>query len=187
MNLALIIENRKIKNLKKIISDHAKFLPIREWRIDHRKDEINSIEDYNKLLTSPEFWKPLCEYNKVLIFQHDSMLLRKGIEEFMDFDFVGAPFPFQTHGGNGGLSLRNPRVMRKICTDIPYDSFAHGNEDVYFSNIMYEQKHYGKLAPRVVCREFACETIFGLGSLGVHAIEKYLTKGQVKEIMNQYK
>ena len=46
-----------------------------------------SVDGYNKLLTSSQFWDCL-EYDKVLIFQTDSRILRSGIEEFLHFDYM---------------------------------------------------------------------------------------------------
>jgi hypothetical protein len=102
----------------------------------------------------------------------------------MDYDYIGSPWKFCEWGGNGGLSLRTVRVMRNICMTHVWDSNS-GNEDIFFSNIMHNEK-IGKLAPREVCRRFACETIFELGTMGVHAVEKYLTDEQVKQINEQY-
>lgn len=147
---------------------------------------INSIDDYNRLLTCAYFWDELLIFDRVLIFQHDSALLRNGIEEFYEYDYVGAPFWFQPNiGGNGGLSLRNPKIMKQICEQYPYVEGAMGNEDVYFSNIMHDKK-IGNLAPREVCEKFSVESLFKLGTLGFHAIDKYLTPEQCSGIKTQY-
>jgi hypothetical protein len=201
---AIIIEGRYYPNLKKIVDDHAKFLPsgtdiyIFDGSI-HTKTtfasggknyfiegiSVKSLNEYNELLTNPKFWDKFTNYNRVLIFQTDSMLLRKGIEEFYDWDYVGAQFPFQRWGGNGGLSLRNPKTMKLICEKYPYIPQALGNEDVYVSNIMHD-KSIGLLAPFGVCGRFSVESLFSLGTLGYHAIEKYLTPTQCKQIKEQY-
>lgn len=145
---------------------------------------INSLNDYNRLLTSESFWNQLVQYDKVLIFQTDSGILRPGIEDFFEWDYVGAPWKFQDHGGNGGFSLRTPSVMLEIIQGYPW-SPQLGYEDVYFCN---EMKVYGigKLAPREVCFKFSMETIFELGTLGYHAITNYHGRDQVKQILNQY-
>lgn len=177
---AVIIESRDL-NITDIINRHKPFLPT-DWEVLHIKDvPIKTTMDYNLLLTSIEFWESL-PFDKVLIFQHDSALLRTGIEKFMEWDYVGAPWKFQMHGGNGGLSIRSVKAMIETLKQNSYSIFQHGNEDVFFSN-----KLVGKLAPRCVCSKFACETIFELGTVGYHAIEKYMTPIQVKDIKNQYK
>jgi hypothetical protein len=138
--------------------------------------------DYNKLLTNPSFWDHI-EYDRVLIFQHDSGLLKSGIEEFLKWDYIGAPWKFQKHGGNGGLSIRNPKVMFNICQKFKYNHEC--NEDVWFCNKMKELNM--NIAPREVCSMFSVESIYKTGTLGYHAMDKYLSKIQVKTILNQYK
>ena len=63
--------------------------------------------------------------------------------------------------------------------------FTPRNEDVLFCNYMI-QSRIGNIAPRYVCEEFACETMFKLGTIGVHAIEKWLTEEDCKQILSQY-
>jgi hypothetical protein len=179
----VLVDNRDV-DLDSIVKKHTKFLP-KEWKtIIYRPYWIKSTNDYNKFITTIWFWEDLREYERVLIIQHDSELLRFGIDEFLEYDYVGAPWTFQLKGGNGGLSLRNPKVMLKCLSKFPY-SLEYGNEDVYFSNTI--EKVGGNLAPRDVCFNFSCETIYRLGTLGYHAIDKYMSKEQINNILNQYK
>lgn len=179
---AVIIENRF--DVSEVIEAHTKMLNSLFTESLHFKTTIKTIQQYNEVLTSVEFWSKLLDYDKVLIFQHDSMLLRKGIQEFMGYDYVGAPWKFQDHGGNGGLSIRNPKAMLACIEKQPWNPKI-GNEDVYFSNLLKDMPEY-KLAPREVCRKFSCESIFQLGTLGYHAIDKYLTDEEVIQIKTQY-
>ena len=196
MNVAVITETRYISNIGSVIRDHLQFLPGYDLIIFHGSNNevlfkglkgkrftvnINNLHQYNALMTSTEYWNKLLSYDRVLIFQHESMILRDGIEEFYEWDYVGAPWKFQLHGGNGGLSLRNPKIMYETLTRIPYNPTL-GYEDVYFCNHMK-----GNLAPREVCEKFSCETIYKLGTLGYHAIDNYLNKQQCNEIKDQYK
>lgn len=200
MNAAVIIETRPLPNLNEVITGHMQFLPGWELNIFCNKDNLNYVQElfplarthlikysflhdleYNLILTSKTFWNILEHYQRVLIFQHDSKILREGIDEFLEFDYVGAPWKFQHKGGNGGLSLRNPRAMLKTIEKTEHRAI-HGNEDVYFSNNLQ-----GNLAPREVCERFSCETIFKLGTFGCHAIEKWLTPVQQEQILTQYK
>ncbi len=111
-------------------------------------------------------------------------MLRKGIEEFLEWDYIGAPWKFQEHGGNGGLSLRNPSVMFNICSVYNYNQSIDGYEDIWFSKYV---KQDWNLAPREECSKFSCETIYQEGTLGVHAIDRYLTPEQCQKIKTQYK
>lgn len=195
---AVIVETRPLPNLIEIIKGHQRHLPEHTLYvfgsiavesmlkdIDCTFVQCNMVineAEYNKLLTSKMFWDIIEEEN-VLIFQHDSMLLRSGIEEFYGYDYVGAPWSWCLHGGNGGLSLRKKSAMLMAINAISYNQSLHGNEDVYYSNYLVQN---GNLAPREVCEKFSCEAIFKLGALGYHAIDKWLTKDQIEQIKNQY-
>ena len=198
---AVIIETRPIPNLVDIIQKHMDFLPSEtplyifydketEYLVDHFKEARcipvfeMTIRKYNETLTDLNFWEIFYSFDKVFVFQSDSMILRKGIEYFYEYDYVGASWIWQLHGGNGGCSLRTTKVMKEICEKYPFNETL-GNEDVYFCNIMNEKK-IGKLAPRDVCMRFGTEGVFSLGTFSYHAIEKYLNEDECKEIKNQY-
>jgi len=203
MNALILLETRRV-SVEDCLDRHLKYLPA-DWVpivICSEQNEdmiglkkilippINSYKqyliDYNFLFASADFYDNFLDYDRILVCHQDSGLLREGIEEFLEWDYIGAPWKFQQHGGNGGLSLRNPRVMKSICKIFTYTR-SQGNEDVFFSNIM-KQHNIGKLAPREECSKFSCETIFQLGTLGYHGIELY-SKNQphtVDEILNQY-
>ena len=196
-NAAVITETRNFN--PQIIRDHLDMLPdnfdlivfcgdsnahlFNEFECIKYNTSINNLNDYNRLLTSLYFWDKLQHFDKVLIFQTDSKILREGIEEFYKWDYVGAPWLFQEKGGNGGLSLRDPKIMLEIIESEPYNP-GYGYEDVYFSN---KVENYGNLAPRNICKKFSCETIFELGTWGYHAIQNYMTNEQISKIENQYK
>jgi len=182
---AVMIENRLTDaQFAEVIQKHVPFLPD-DWKVTIiRHKQVTSMQDYNQLLTSLSFWESM-PYDKVLIFQHDSGLLREGIEEFLEWDYVGAPWRFQQHGGNGGLSLRSKEAMIKVIKAHPWRGMLlDGNEDLYFCNRMKEMGL--NMAPREVCSKFSVETIFTLGSLGYHAMDKYLFPVQVSKVLHQY-
>lgn len=200
---AVIIETRPLPNLKQVIEDHLKFLPeytklyvfgsdqvdllLSQSEFKYRFCDIGRFlneRQYNTLLTTADFWNYIDEEN-ILIFQNDSEILRAGIEEFYNYEYLGAPWKFQTNGGNGGLSFRKKSEMIKAIEKFgPYNMSLHGNEDVFFSNAVYQtHSHYNKEA----CKKLSCESIFQLGTFGCHAIDKYLTPAQCEQIRNQYK
>jgi hypothetical protein len=115
------------------------------------------------------------------------MLLREGIDDFLQYDYIGAPiknFPFPAM--NGGLSLRSPKAMLECIAKRPINTtkYANHNEDIYFSYIC---KELGFNMPDFeTARKFSVETIFGLGSLGIHACNKYLTYEENDKILKQY-
>jgi hypothetical protein len=179
---ALIIDNRPVD--KNVFHRHCKFLPEDCPIIHLNKEPINSAHDYNLLMTSLRLWQKL-PFEKVLIFQHDSGLLKEGIEQFLEYDFIGAPiYNMEFPRMNGGLSLRSRDAMVKIIKDHPYDARIHGNEDIYFCDFL--EKDGFKLPTKDVAASFSVETLFSLGSLGWHAIDKYQTPEHCKLILNQY-
>lgn len=180
----VLVENRE-ELIQPTLDRHLKYLP-KDWGSYVVRMPHFSIQELNKLMTSVEFWQAV-PFKKCLIIQHDSQLLREGIEEFLEWDMVGAPHSFCEWTCNGGLSLRTVSVMKEICKAQPYKGEGiHGNCDIYFSNILHDKPDYGKLAPRAINEKFSCESIFELGTLGEHAASKYVTPEQYQQIIHQY-
>ena len=105
------------------------------------------VSDYNKIAKSREFWQSL-QSKKVLIFQTDSVILRHGIEEYIKYDYVGAPWRITSNEkiiklrelgwlpipvGNGGFSLRNVDMMIDIIERAGANSPETENEDIFFA------------------------------------------------------
>lgn len=178
---AIIIDNRP--GLEPIIEAHERYLP-KDWDVFWVKNEqTNTAAEYNRLLTSKRLWRNLSE--KVLIFQHDSMLLREGIEEFLEWDFIGAPIKNIPGCMNGGLSIRDSKSMLRVIDNIPYQGAQiSGNEDIYFVNGLRQLS--GWLPNEDEAQKFSVETSFALGSIGYHAIDRYLTPSECSQIRNQY-
>lgn len=207
---AVIVETRPISTIVDVINEHFKFLPVNTdlYWYSSPSNCVNELfpylklnggsgtlfkdvqvfreSDYNTLLTWDQFWKAYLDYDRVLIFQHDSVILRQGIEEFYPYQYVGSPWKFQEHGGNGGISLRDPKAMMEICQEFKWDR-SYGNEDVFFSNVMHAHPDKWKLAPRDVCMKFGCEVIETYGTFAAHAIDKYHSPEVCERIKNQYK
>jgi hypothetical protein len=129
---AVIVETREVQGFGQIVRNHLKHLPA-HWHLEvycadanqpfiekelqglaynlHSGLVIKTVADYNHLFLSRGFWEGLLAYTRVLIFQADSEILRQGIEAFLHYDYVGAPWKLNFRGGNGGLSIRNPSAM----------------------------------------------------------------------------
>lgn len=193
---AVIVDTRRL-SLYQVITEHLFYLPkYTKLYIFSSEDnrhlqkmlncefhvvEVNDIRGYNNLLKSKNFWNKIKEEN-ILIFQEDSRLLREGIEDFYEYDYIGATWDFYPFVGNGGLSFRHKSAMLKVLEVCNPENDI--NEDVYFAwgcNVLKLN-----LAPVHIANKFSCETQFHLGTLGYHAIEKYLPLEQVNEIKNQY-
>jgi len=105
---------------------------------------------YSFMLMDIAFWKGIREEH-ILIFQTDCILFKKGIDNYLEYDYVGANFTSpltiapRIGGIQGGLSLRRKSAMIKCIenfdwetiqnyrTSINYSTFKHKVEDIYFT------------------------------------------------------
>jgi hypothetical protein len=148
-----------------------------------------TIDDYNNLLYSSNFWKQLmefhCEYS--LIFQTDTLLLNPDINRFLEYDYVGAPWDPEwipgVHTGNGGLSLRKTKTMlciTSVCErDYPY------NEDLYFA--MWCKKLRFKIPSKETASHFSVETFFYESPCGLHKphLNKFPSRESYTQMLRQ--
>lgn len=128
-------------------------------------------KEYNRFV-----FEDLCQYVSTdfcLLFQNDGYILdgSKWTDEFLKYDYIGAPWPAKTHYtkdgqeirvGNGGFSLRSqkllqaPRILGLKLTDMG-TGFWHedGNICNYYRK---ELEDYGiKFAPVEVAARFSTE------------------------------
>jgi len=94
--------------------------------------------EYSKLLMNNRVIYDNIPTEIFLIFQTDSIILEKNkheINNFLKYDYVGAPWGYQTTQdvGNGGLSLRRKSKMIEIMEKEP-ESKKNLPEDVFFAN-----------------------------------------------------
>lgn len=150
---AVIVEGRKMENFGTIVKMTLRYLP-NDWGLmvicpleilNHNKEQLKHVQnvvykcigtmrnvrDYNNLLLSLYFWDSLLDPIKhVLIFQTDSFLLRKGIHEYLKYEYIGARCKDNVTM-NGGLSLRKRQSMVHILQN--YKPNKYENEDIFFS------------------------------------------------------
>jgi hypothetical protein len=145
-----------------------------------------SPSEYSQFLSSAEFWN-LLHGEKILIYQEDSIIFKNNINDFLSWDYIGAPWPDDNNDndarvGNGGLSLRTKSVMMEIInrvdiknTKINSSTFEYAKltqsnvipEDVYFSKNMEDLK-IGLLADKQSASNFSTEAILNTDSFGGH-------------------
>ena len=167
------------------------------------RNSITSTE-YSSLLMSECFWDMIPEEN-VLIFQTDSVLLRRGMNAWVDdpshgFDYVGANYYNPHHtaprigGIQGGLSLRKRSAMLRCIqsvhkNDINRYRFDHGckqiddmPEDVYFTHACEILNMNVPDAEKR--RAFSIEADYCPHALGHHGLKcRYLTEEQQRELL----
>ena len=217
-NAAIIIENRNVENFGLIVKEHMRFLEGKFMLVvfcgkqneQYITSQLKGIEhtlfpipfevpqheflrNYNEWLGSYPFWNKLNDFglSKVLMFQTDSLILRKGVDEFLKFCYCGALWPFVPYLGNGGFSMRSVEKMRKITHLFDYikESEGHGgvgsrmNEDSFFCNHITSPEIKCILPTRDEAMKFSVETLYGEGSFGCHAISEWLDEKSVRKIL----
>jgi len=142
--------------------------------------------EYSNLLCTTDFWK-LFMSEKILIYQEDSCIFKKNIEEFIQWDFIGAPFTKKGNNtpnkvGNGGFSLRTRKIMLDVINKIKLEDteicsstlnymksvgLKNCPEDIYFCKNML-QFNIGTVAEWNDAFEFSTELVYNPNSLGGH-------------------
>ena len=141
---------------------------------------------YSRLLSTEQFWNML-HGDKILIYQEDSIMFKTNIAEFLEWDYIGAPWPAGQDDapilvGNGGFSLRTRKVMLDVIATTPINKMSPTSstirymnatqsttipEDVYFTNIIQQYK-LGRVAPVNIATQFSTESVYSPTSLGGH-------------------
>jgi hypothetical protein len=156
-----------------------------------------NIENYNSILLDINFWKNLETYNRCLIIQDDGMLIKKGIKDYLKYDYIGAPWADADENielkqynknliGNGGFSLRNPKIMIKIL-----ETFTKEKDEIFFYNLIKipEDVYFCKyiqqinnivLPTRDIASNFSSEQILNYNSIGFHKIWHYHGYSELK-------
>ena len=135
--------------------------------------------EHSRYMESVEFWRQV-KGTKALIFQTDSLLLRSGIDEFLSYDYIGAPWrkPKENQWvGNGGLSLRTVSKMIEICENnsVTEDIL----EDIYFMKYM----EGNGVADIETAMKFSMEDVFSPNPLGVHNPIRHIGPEQLKKVL----
>jgi hypothetical protein len=136
-----------------------------------------NIGEYNDFMCSPQIWQHLisADCNHALFFQTDTALLKDTVDDFLEYDYIGAPWGTKWLGldiGNGGLSIRNVLTMLMIsrqCSRSVKTQFGERflrNEDVFFSYHLAQQSR--RLPSVETALKFSIETIFYEDPCGIH-------------------
>jgi hypothetical protein len=141
---------------------------------------------YSLMLASANFWSKL-NGSKILIMQEDSIIFNDNISEFLEWDYIGAPWPKHQNDttnlvGNGGFSLRSKQTMLDVLSLISIEDTKVNSstasymkstnntivpEDVYFAKNIEDYK-LGKIAPWDIAFKFSSETQYNPHSFGGH-------------------
>jgi GR25 family glycosyltransferase involved in LPS biosynthesis len=169
-----------ISNFCKNISKNIKIIKLNYDNLTHNQ--------YNNFMLTQEVWNNLVG-EKILLYQEDTCIFKKNINDFITYDYIGAPFgpscvtPINT--GNGGFSLRSKSIMKKtleICNPANFNTNAgmvnwYKNrcnldmfpEDIYYPQVIQDNS-LGLVAPKDIAIQFSNEHIYKPGSLGMHCL-----------------
>ena len=140
-----------------------------------------SLQDYNNLLVSRDFYKNI-PTDVFLIFQTDTIICsdyKDLINDYIKYDYVGAPWKTNQKIGNGGLSLRRKSKMLEIIDNCKYDDKP---EDVYFT---LSCPNINRNVPLFEdAKRFSIETVYNDISFGVHKPWIHLKKNLINEKNN---
>jgi hypothetical protein len=123
-------------------------------------EPLNGIDDYNQFIL-----KKLNDYVKtshVLVIQFDGFVVNGASwsNDFLEFDYIGAVWPFRNENecvGNGGFSLRSKRLLEAlqdadILTNYPEDDIIC----LRYRQLL-ETKYGIKIAPKDSANKFSVE------------------------------
>lgn len=189
---AVLFELRPLKKIRPIIKNHLFFLNQNKNKIkwglqifhgnknySFLKNELHDLPNvvyenlnidnvdilgHTTLLKKLDFWERV-KGKKVLLFQTDSMLLKPGIDEYLKYDYVGAPWTKPKEGkfvGNGGLSLRTKDKIIDVIKKYPSDD--NMMEDIYFSKYLNDEE-----IPSIdIAKKFSVEDYYYSDPIGLH-------------------
>jgi len=171
---------------KRLIDEHriaVKFLP--------PTVDFSKRLDVSRFLTEAWLWEQLAPAGHVLIFQSDSILCSGSaltVNDFLEYDFVGAPIDaLYGEGYNGGLSLRNRSMVLDIITESNWNTEFESAENKQEQGVEFEDQWFyqkmkalegqGKPAARLpsvdVAKTFSVETIWYDKPLGYHQVQRW--------------
>lgn len=168
--LTILCSDENIDIIKEIIGvdTRVRFLKL---SIEHPF----SIDKFNDLLTTPEFWDQF-HGDRVMLFMTDTGIRKNDVLRFLKYDWVGAPwhhFPVgdpRVFQGNGALSVRNAKLLKEIASKFKRGNFT---EDVFFSAALALVPLGATLPARSEAIKFSMEGTDYPDTLGFHNTQSY--------------
>ncbi len=139
--------------------------------IDYFKFDFFSFEftfstwvEYNALLKKYILYEKLGDYEYMLIVQTDAYVFSNDLNEFFQYDYVGAPWlkdpinNIKGRVGNGGFSLRNIQKIKSIL--------LCNNQFIGFNSLLYinfkQEYKYGKMKRFNGFKKFTIQQLFSI-------------------------
>jgi len=211
---AIIVEPRKHKALELVLNNFNRNLN-EDWKfiiyhgllnkefvedIINRNGMINRtkligmnvenlhISEYNSLFYDMNFYDKI-DTEMFLIFQTDTLLndnCKNNIYDFMEYDYVGAPWD-DYNLGNGGLSLRRKSKSIELIEygERVSDDYKWIWEDNFFSNLMRYELEYKKPSA-IESRRFSIEKVYCKNSFGIHKCWEYVSENELEFLKEEF-
>lgn len=131
----------------------------------------------SELMKSSEFWKTFVE-DKLLVFESNCVMCGSNVDEFLDYDFIGAPMGTADQFVlNGGFSLRSRRKLIQCIA--AGRSQSEEPEDVFFTRMM---RQMGAITPDFAsASRFAVSAAYEDHPVGVAGTDDSLHSAEVAE------
>jgi len=164
--------NKNKEYIEKIIDTNFQDKKTQIKLVDLKVDNL-TIPEYNKLFFTKAFYDNI-PTEMFLVFQTDSIIIKENahkINDFMEYDYVGAPFVEMDWNkntdkiGNGGLSLRRKSKMLEVLDkceiqkDVP--------EDIYFGALFCDKVKLHKPSYEK-SKSFSVEQVYFDSPFGIH-------------------
>ena len=135
--------------------------------------------DYSYLKKSVTFWNKV-KGKKQLFFQTDSILRKTNINEFLQYDLVGAPWKWNIENkvGNSGICIMDKEKSKYICEKYYDDNDA---DDIFFANNFIKENY--NVANVEQAKEFSVETIYYEDPLAIHKPWLWLENNLVENLL----
>lgn len=199
--MGLLTESRDHPHLEATLRNFSCMFPYAALCVIHSKENKERVENIigsgtnvrllelpegpfgrwenNAMIQKPEFWGQFRKFHRVLMFGTDTGIKQNTILRFMHFDYIGARWYHDPLGnsriyqGNGGFSLRNPRLMEELLTRFPPPK-GQTPDDLWVAKTIHE-KFPGACMPLTwECEMFSTETRDLPGTLGFHDVDTYV-------------
>ena len=159
------------------------FIPERVKLVDLKVDNLNPVT-YSGIFLNKEFYDNITTEH-FLVFQTDSIICSKNkylINNFLKYDYVGAPWLNNGGVGNGGLSLRKKSKMLEIVNNckVKDENNNYLMEDRVFS---YSCNNIPVYKPsEEEASQFSIEGVISNKSFGLHKSYDYLDKNEINNV-----
>jgi hypothetical protein len=164
---------QKPSKFRTLVESHNRTFHITPWEVLDMSSYQRTSNKWGlttRIMMNETLWQQV-KFEKVLVIQPDSVMCKSGLDSFLQFDYIGAPWTQENHGmlvGNGGFSLRTRDVMANCASTYKFDNQKRTfNEDAFFANCVHDNPNT-VLAQVNDATLFAMENIYNPQALAYH-------------------